>query len=216
MARDVNRRTYDNSARAASSTETRGRILDAARRSFLDRGYRRTTIATIARDAQVHADTVYALVGRKPVILRELVEQAISGTDRAVPAEERDYVVAIRESTDAREMLRIYAGAIGTIHRRMAPLFLALRDAAATEPEAAEVWHDISSRRAANMRRFAQQLRDVGGLRDELSVEEAGDTIWLTNSAEVFVMLTRERGWSVEHYERWLVDTWSALLLPTG
>ncbi len=213
MVHDVNRRSYDNSGRAATSSETRMRILDAAKDAFLQRGYRGSTIAAIAKAAAVNTDTVYELVGRKPVMLRELVEQAISGTDHAVPAEQRRYVIAIRKSTDAVEMLRIYAGAIVTIHRRMAPLLLALRDAAATEPEAAEVWREVSARRAANMRRFAQQLRDVGGLRRDLSIEEAADTVWLTNSAEVFVMLTEERGWDTGRYERWLVDTWRHVLL---
>ena len=61
---------------------------------MVERNYRGTTIAEIARRADVHVDTVYELVGRKPVVLRELIEQAISGTDRAVVAEDRAYVKA--------------------------------------------------------------------------------------------------------------------------
>ena len=37
-------------------------------------------MAGIANRAGVNVDTVYELVGRKPVLLRELIEQAISGT----------------------------------------------------------------------------------------------------------------------------------------
>ena len=44
-----------------------------------------TTVADIAAAAGVHVRPSYELVGRKPVILRELLERAISGTDRAVP-----------------------------------------------------------------------------------------------------------------------------------
>ena len=47
----------------------------------------------------------------------------------------------------------------------MAPLLLALRDASATEPEAEQVWREISDRRAANMRKLAGDLEDTGGLR---------------------------------------------------
>ena len=96
----------------------------------------------------------------------------------------------------------------------MAPLVLALRDASATEPEAHEVWQTISDRRAANMRKLAQELRKAGGLRRGLSIDEAADVIWATNSAELFTMLTVERGWKAARYERWLADTWSRLLLP--
>ncbi len=63
---------------------------------MVERGYRATTVTAVVATADVHVDTVYALVGRKPVLLRELIEQALSGTDCAVVAEERDYVRAIR------------------------------------------------------------------------------------------------------------------------
>src|SRR5579872_3908016 len=89
-------RRYDATGRRLRSAETRRRILEAARALFLERGYRATTIAAIASQAEVNVDTVYELVGRKPVVLRELIEQAISGTDRAVVADERDYVRAMQ------------------------------------------------------------------------------------------------------------------------
>jgi hypothetical protein len=98
-------------------------------------------------------------------------------------------------------------------HVRMAPLFLALRDASSTEPEAHQVWRDISNRRAINMRKLVRDLRDAGGLRGGLSVKEAADVVWATNSSELFVLLTVERGWSLSQYERWLADTWCRLLL---
>ncbi len=217
MARQVNeKRPYDNSTRLEQSNETRRSILDAARFEMLERGYRATTVATIARNAGVHVDTVYALVGRKPVLLRELIEHAISGTDEAVPAERRDYVEAIRAEPDPLRKLAIYARATREIHARLAPLLLALRDAATTEPEARAIWEEISERRAINMRELAKDLKSVGGLRAGLSVAEAADTIWVSNSAEVYVLLTVERGWPPNRYERWLADTWSRLLLPDG
>jgi AcrR family transcriptional regulator len=214
VPRSVKRSAYDNAARKAKSLETRQRILSAARALMLERGYRASTISEIARRAGVHVDTVYELIGRKPVLLRELIEHAISGTDRAVIAEDRDYVQAMLAEPDPARKLAIYAHAMRKIQGRMAPLFLALRDAASTEPEAREVWQEISSRRAANMRKLARDLRDVGGLRPGLSVEEAADVIWATNSSELYVLLTAERKWTADHYENWLADTWRRLLLP--
>jgi AcrR family transcriptional regulator len=214
VAKQVKTRQYDNASRRERSTETRQLILVAARAQMLDSGYRATTIAGIARRAGVHVDTVYTLVGRKPVLLRELIEQAISGTDEAIPAEQRDYVSAIRAEPDPRRKLAIYARATREIHERLAPLLIALRDASTTEPEAREVWDEISERRAVNMRELAKHLESVNGLRAGLSRAEAADTIWVTNSAEVYVLLTTERGWPTRRYERWLADTWSRLLLP--
>lgn len=212
--RHIKARPYDNAARRAHSDETRLRIVDAARSLMLERGYRATTVAAIARLAGVHVDTVYQLVGRKPVLLRELIERAISGGDGPVAAEQRDYVVAMKAEPDPRRKLALYAAATREIHARLAPLLMALRDASTTEPEARQVWREISDRRADNMRRLARDLQQAGGLRDGVTVAEAADTIWATNSAELYLMLTDERGWSARRYERWLTDTWSRLLLP--
>ncbi len=60
---------------------------------------------------------------------------------------------------------------------------------------------------------WSKDVRAAGGLRRGLSVDDAADTIWATNSAELYVMLTEERGWTPERFERWLADTWTRLLL---
>lgn len=214
MAGKVKGRSYNAGNRQASSLETRARVLAAAREAIVESGYRGATVAGIANRAGVNVDTVYELVGRKPVLLRELIEQAISGTGVAVSAEERDYVRAIRAEPDPRKKLRIYARAITLIQARLAPLFLALREASATEAEAREVWQEISNRRATNMQRLASDLRSAGGLRQGLTVNQAADVLWATNGSELYVLLTVERGWSAARYERWLADAWCSLLLP--
>lgn len=214
VPKEVKSRDYDNAARRAQSEETRQRIIETARSLMVERGYRSTTLAEIARTAGVHVDTVYELVGRKPVLLRELIEQALSGSQRPVAAEEREYVRTMQAEPNPARKLAIYARAVREIQGRMAPLFMALRDASATEPEARDVWRAISDRRAKNMRKLAAELEEAGGLRDGLSLDEAADVIWATNSAELYVLLTAERGWSPDRYEEWLADTWCRLLLP--
>ena len=211
---EVKGRPYDNESRQSQSAATRRRILDAARDLLVARGYRRTTIATVAAAAGVHVDTVYELVGRKPVLLRWLIEEALSGRDGAVVAEERDYVRAMRAEPDPRRKLTLYAAAVRQIQARMAPLFLALRDASATEPDAARVWREISERRATNMRTLVAELAAAGGLRPGVSIEEGADMVWATNSSELYVLLTGDRGWPPDRYERWLADMWCRLLLP--
>jgi len=159
------KRNYNNTGRRAGSDETRTRILEVARELVTTRGYRATTIAELARSAGVHIDTVYELVGRKPAVLRELIERAISGTDRAVAPAERGYVQAMHDEPDPARKLAIYAAAVRGIQQRMAPLLLALRDAATTEPEAKQVWEEISARRARNMRDLVRELGPDGTLR---------------------------------------------------
>jgi len=213
MASEVNRRSYDNEQRRATSQRTRARILDEARALLVDQGYRATTVAAIARAAGVSVDTVYELVGRKPVIVRLLIETAISGTDGAVSPEDRDYVQRIHQMPTAAQKLSEYAAAMAQIQVRMAPLVLALRDAAATDASARDIWVEFSERRARNMRALAEELRNTGDLRADLGDDEMADIIWAMNSPELYLLLTRERRWSPEQYSGWLADAWQRQLL---
>ena len=94
------RRSYDTAQRRLQSAASRQRIVDEARKLFLIQGYRTTTIADIADAAGVNPDTVYRLVGRKPMVLRELIEQALSGTDHAVAGADRSHVRAMATEPD--------------------------------------------------------------------------------------------------------------------
>lgn len=207
------KRGYHSPRREQHAAATRRAVLRAAKDLFASNGYAATTVADIAERARVSVDTVYAAVGRKPALLRELVETAISGTERAVPAEQRDYVGRIRAASSGREMLTIYAAAISEIQQRMAPVFLALRDAGSTDRDCAALWTEISQRRAANMLRFAAELRSTGELREDLTDQQAADIIWSMNSAEYWVLLVTERCWSPQQFSDWLADAWARLLL---
>ena len=217
--RDVNSdvkpssRSYNAARRRAAAQRTRRAILEAAARLFLERGYVATTVVDIAAAAGVALDTVYAAVGRKATLFQLLVETAISGTDAPVPADEREYVVAIRSETRAVRKLELYAEAMRTIHARLAPLLQVLRLAAPADPELAATWSEIAERRARNMRTFVTDLASTGALRDDISHAEAADVIWATNSPEMYVLLVHERGWKPEHYVHWLADAWRRLLL---
>ncbi len=209
----VGTRRYRSPRRAQQAAGTRRAVLAAARDLLSEVGYPAMTVAQIARRAEVAVDTVYASVGRKPQVLRQLVETALSGTDETVPAAERDYVVRIQAASTAREKITIYAQAIALIQARMAPVFLALRDAAAADPDTTALWREISERRARNMRDFAANLRTTGELRDDLSDDEVADIIWSMNAAEYWVLLVHERGWTPDRFSRWITDAWTRLLL---
>jgi len=206
-------RRYNASRRAAQAAATRRSVLAAARELFVRQGYRATTVSQIAERAGVAVDTVYASVGRKPEVLRELVETSVSGTDHAVPAVRRDYVAQIHAAQGARAKITVYALAIIEIQQRLAPVFLALCDAAATEPACAALWTSIAERRAANMREFAAELRATGELRDDLTDDEVADIVWSMNASEYWVLLVVQRGWAPDRFGRWLADAWIRLLL---
>jgi AcrR family transcriptional regulator len=207
------RRRYSSAVRAEQAATTRRAVLEAARALFAERGYAATVVGDIAVRAGVAVDTVYAAGGRKPALLRELVETALSGEDTAVPAEQRVYVQRIRAAGTAREKIEVYAAAVAAIGARLAPVHRALAEAAVSDPACAALRAEISGRRAANMRLFAADLRVTGELRPDLSDDEVADVVWSMNSAEYHALLVGERGWSTERFQRFLTDAWTRLLL---
>jgi AcrR family transcriptional regulator len=206
------KRRYDATRRRQAAARTRTAILDAARDLFTERGYTATPMTAIAERAGVALDTVYASVGRKPELARLLIETAISGTDQAIPAEQRDYVRAVQAAPDAQTKIALYAAAVMAIAPRLALVLAIIQQAAHAEPELAAMWNQIAERRAANMRRFVADLATVTPLR--IDPGEAADIVWATNAAELYQLLVGQRGWSPQRYERFLTDTWRRLLLP--
>jgi AcrR family transcriptional regulator len=206
-------RPYNTAGRRANAQRTRRAILEPAARLFVERGYLGTTVADVATAAGVALDTIYAVVGRKPTLFRLLIESAISGTEAPVPADERDYVIAIQAETQAARKLELYAQAMRSIHLRLAPLLRVLQVAAPADPELAAVWSEIAERRARNMRMFVADVAGTGALRPDISVEDAADVIWATNSHELYALLVHERRWDPDHYADWLADAWQRLLL---
>ena len=192
---------------------TRSVILATARQLFLERGYAGTTMQDIASSAGIALDTVYASVGRKTALFRLIVETAISGGDSPIPAEQRDYVTAIRAEPTADRKLIIYAEALTDIHQRLAPVFRVLEAASIVDPDLKAMWAEIANRRAANMKLFAQNLADTGKLRKDLSVSRVADIMWSMNSPEFYLLLVEQRRWSPKEYASWLADAWKRLLL---
>jgi hypothetical protein len=147
------------------------------------------------------------------VLFRLLCETAISGTNEAVPALERDYGQLVRAASTGREKVELYAAAITIILGRLAPLFRVLREAAPANPELAQLWQSISDRRAQNMRLFAADIASTRALRPGLELDDAADTVWAMNSPELYLLLVGERDWPPQKFEQWLADAWTRLLL---
>jgi hypothetical protein len=161
----------------------------------------------------VAVDTVYATIGRKPAVLRQVLESAISGTDEAIPAEQRDYVQRVRAATSARDKITEYVNGLVKLQPRLAPVYLVLRDAGGTDSDSAALWQEIAQRRAHRMQLFAADLRATGELREDLTDRDVADIVWSMNSPEYWVLLVGERGWTHRKFATYLADTWARLLL---
>ncbi len=212
MPDQVKTRRYRSPQRRERAAATRLSVLAAARDLLQDKGYAGTTVADVARLAGVSVDTVYASVGRKPELVLAVIDMVLGGADQPVPADQRDYVQAIRSEPTARGKIEVYAGALARLIPRTAPLQEALRKAGDTDAACAATWRRLVSRRAANMLLFAAELRSTGDLRGDLSDQEVADIVWSTNAAEYWLLLD-QRGWTPARYEALLVDVWSRTLL---
>ena len=216
VKRRPQRRRYDASRRRTAAEENRRAIAASARRLFLKLGYSATTMAAVAEAAGVSHETVYALIGPKPVVFRHLVETALSGTDEPIPPLERDYARQVMAERSPGRLIEIYAGAMRATQERLALLFEVLTHGAKTAPELATYHKELRSRRAHYTRLIAEHLAEIGGLRADVPVRVAADVLFGFNSSEFFLLFVRDRGWKPEFFEQWLADSWKALLLPDG
>ena len=60
-------------------------LLDCATRVFIEKGYRRTQMADVAREMGVSAGTLYGYVEGKEALFHLLIDRAFTGTPTAVP-----------------------------------------------------------------------------------------------------------------------------------
>jgi AcrR family transcriptional regulator len=205
-------RKYDASTRRAAAERTRLRVLEAARHLFLTQGYAATSVTGIARRARVSVDTVYTAVGRKPDLMLAVHDMVLASGAQPVPAEQRDYVVAIREAPTAQRKIELYAAAMARLLPSTTPLMNALGDAGGTDPRCRSMWEAINERRAANMLLFAADLRSTGELRDDLTDHQVAQLIWSMNSP-AFFGLHAARGSTPDEFGALLTDVWTHTLL---
>lgn len=208
------KRSYNSSRRKEQARQTRRQIVEAARSLFLERGYAGTTIEAIAGQAGVAVETVYATFGNKRAILSQLLDVSLVGDDRPIPLLEREEPQAVMHETDQRRQMARFADGMFEIMSRVAPMFDLMNAAAKTEPDIAEMLQNILAARVQGMMAFVRALLQNGPLRDDLTPEIAAETVWALTSAEVFTLLTVNRGWGKDQYLRWLTDALTRLLLP--
>ena len=205
------KRRYDARGRRARALETQRRVLDAALRLFLDRGYPATTMAAVAAAAGVSVESVYKTHGSKARLVLAVFHQAIAGP-RDEPAEARADRISMAE-TDPERRLRAFGTLVGEVTSRVAPLMMLVRAAAGADAELAPVWEQMQDERLARMAGHAERLAEAGQLRPGVTVEEARDVLWLYTAPEIHDLLVGQRGWTAERFGAWLGEAYVAALL---
>jgi AcrR family transcriptional regulator len=198
---DVNmdKRPYHSPLRREQALATRQRILDAALALFAAHGYGATSIVSIAREAGVVPETIYAAFGTKRGIIDGLVERAAPQTMVG------DIVAGVRaKADDPAAQLALLVAFTASFWERNDALAHVFRQGTG-DAEIGDEWSMRQGYRRALVSEFVADWPDTA-LRTGLDRERAVDVIWGLSSDEVFHLFVRERGWSTAAFEAWLVD----------
>jgi AcrR family transcriptional regulator len=191
---------------------SRREILEAAHRLFLQQGYVATSVPAIAAEAGVAVQTIYNTVGSKREVMGGVIELAVRGPD--YPAAPSESVGArVRAARDPDLIIKLLVDWLAAAHDRTAAISLAIREAAAVDPELAELEQTLADQRFAGYREAGQELARRGGLRHGLSADQAAAAIWSLGHPDTYRFLLKRRGWSLRRYRHWLTDGLSAALL---
>ena len=201
------RRAYNAAFRREQALVTHRRILDAARRLFVARGYAGVTMRDVADEAGVAVQTVHAVFGTKLGLAQGIVETALEDVDP-------DVLSLIRQA-DLAQDLSVTLRTVAVIARRVQEHFgdILLFMQQAGDRQLLEVAERFDAVRVESLAPVVSALAKAGVLRAGLSAKEAADLIWALTSPEWYGLLVRRREWDVSRWEENLGDTLMRLLL---
>lgn len=202
-------RRYNSQGRRQAAEQTRGRVLDAARKLFVRHGIDRVTIAQIAEAARVAVPTVYALYKSKDGILRALIRGALFG-DRFQLVQSTLHGVA-----DPVRLIALSAHIARAIYEAESVELGLIRGSSAFSPALRKLEQELEKLRLDMQEERVKRLFEHRRQKDGLSFDDARRILWMYTSRDVYRMLVNESGWSPERYQEWLSRTLlDALVAP--
>ncbi|WP_426513530.1 TetR/AcrR family transcriptional regulator [Dactylosporangium sp. McL0621] len=189
------------------SRQTRRRILQAAYELFVSQGYGATTLQGIAERAGVAVQTIYFAFGNKPSLLKELVDVTIAGDDEPIPTLQRDWFREALAADTAEAHLRAHVRGTCAVLARVAPIMDVLQAAGAQDPNLASLWQQDTDPRLEVQSAAARSLIAKPGARADLTVEHAADLLYGLLSPQLYLLFTRDRGWTADRWEQWVHNT---------
>jgi AcrR family transcriptional regulator len=181
----------------------------------MERGYTGATAEAIAAEAGVSAQTIYAIFKNKKRILVSLMNVSpTTGVEDHTPMPERPNVQAVAQEHDQRRQLQMFTQVVASNLNQVAAIFEIMADAARIEPDFERIVQKLNKQRLEHMTVAVQQIAANGPFRENMDKTYATDIVWTLTSGEVFLLLTRDRGWSKEQYADWLADSLIRMLLP--
>lgn len=190
------RRTYDASRRRAAAEQRRIHVSVTAAGLFADQGWRRTTIAAVAREAEVSPEYVTKTFGGKPGLLMAAMGSATFGRSGTL----RDSFDALRlgDEPDRGARLDRFVDFACDAVVPMAPFV----------PVLAQGADDDARMKAVLEAARAGHVDTMGALVPLLATgpvhADTVDEIVVLTRAETYLVLADELGWSAARYAAWL------------
>lgn len=196
----------------ARVAETEERILRAATRLFLRRGYQGTTLAQVADAAGVSHRTVYVRFGTKAELLKRATDVALVGDTRPIDVAHRDWFHTALTARTLNARMTALADGTADLMRRTADLLEVVLQAQVTEPLLAEALQAGRAATRENIRAFVRAAADDGLLHKGADVDWLAETAAVVLHAETCLLLRRTRRWRHEDYRDWLLVTLQKLV----
>ena len=198
------RRRYEAPRRVAAATQTRERVLRAAKVTFEKRGWAGATIPAIARAARVSHQTVEATFGTKAALLQATVDFSIRGDVSSVPMRRREVVAAMEAAPTAAAMLDLHAHQVRSVSERSAAIAWAVEHAATSDRRVARLWRTMTDNRRFAVAWATSTLLAKPDAPTHLGREYVEDVFWLALDWNAYRTMTRDRGFLPDEFEAWL------------
>jgi AcrR family transcriptional regulator len=186
LKKSIPRRSYNQTARAESAAETRRRIIEVTRKLLTRAPLVSVSLPVIAAEAEVARSTVYAIFGSREGLMVAVAEDLL----------ERGGFARIGEALRGPDVVRAFELSMDVameLYSQEHEVSWALLSLAAVDRDASSAAARLNFGRREGMRKIAQRMHDQGVLRDDVTVDEAADVLWLITSFETFGQLYRNR-----------------------
>ena len=202
-----------NSIRRKKADATRRKIIQAAHKEFIARGFHGATMAGIAARAGVASQTVYFVFHTKPELISAVIDAAVLGDEDPRPPQAQPWWADMVAEPEAAEALRIFIRGAGDVFARAAAIAEVLRAAALTDDEVRRTHNYHESLRRAGFVQLLEILAGKGPLRDDRTFDELTDAFMTVYGDSTYNLLATERSWSHEQIMTWLCDILPGMLL---
>jgi AcrR family transcriptional regulator len=194
------KRSYRSETRHAQAEQTRQRILQAARKLFAKRGFDSVTIDELADEAGVSSPTIFLLYKSKKGLLRALLNEIRFGHRY------ESLVQTALAFDNPIERLKMAASISRAVFDSGRSEMWLIRGASAFSPDLKELEREGDQLRFERQEETIKLLFKAKLLAKGLDIARARDILWTLTSWEIYRMLVIERGWTSDHYEKWLAN----------